>query len=107
MAGICGVPVGCGYRRHPGPRGSRTLLVAIRVTGSTSHAPTSGPVTAVARAIALANTHSQVELRHLNLSLEDTMRFQRIAGRLVTGDARLRSVDLIQRFCKGHGRSRS
>lgn len=36
---ICGLPAGCGHRRHPAPDGSRTLLVAIRVTGSTSHAP--------------------------------------------------------------------
>src|SRR4051794_36929658 len=43
MAGTCGLLTGCGQRRHPVPRGSRTLLLAIRVTGSTSHAPTSGP----------------------------------------------------------------
>jgi cyclic beta-1,2-glucan synthetase len=46
---------------------------------------------AVARAFALASTHSQVELRHLGLTLEDTLRFQRLAGRLLTGDPRLRS----------------
>ncbi len=38
-ARICGRPGGCGHRRHPAPGGSRTLLLAIRVTGSTSHAP--------------------------------------------------------------------
>ncbi len=43
VAGNCGVLAGCGHRRHPAPRGSRTLLKAIRVTGSTSHAPVRGP----------------------------------------------------------------
>ncbi len=46
---------------------------------------------AVARALALASTHSQVELRHLGLTPEDTMRFQRLAGRLLYGDPRLRA----------------
>jgi AraC-like DNA-binding protein len=32
---------------------------------------------------------------------------QRIVGTKPASLARLRSVDLIQRFCKGHGRSRS
>lgn len=39
MVRICGRRSGCGHRRHPAPDGSRTLLLAIRVTGSTSHAP--------------------------------------------------------------------
>jgi cyclic beta-1,2-glucan synthetase len=56
---------------------------------------------AVARGIALASTHSQVELRHLNLSLEDTMRFQRLGARLVSGDARLRSVEAIAQNTRG------
>jgi cyclic beta-1,2-glucan synthetase len=56
---------------------------------------------AVARGIALASTHSQVELRHLNLSLEDTMRFQRLGGRLITGDARLRSAEAIESNRRG------
>jgi cyclic beta-1,2-glucan synthetase len=56
---------------------------------------------AVARAIALAGTHSQVELRHLNLELEDTMRFQRLGARLITGDARLRSVEAIATNVRG------
>jgi cyclic beta-1,2-glucan synthetase len=56
---------------------------------------------AVARAIALASTHSQVELRHLNLTLEDTMRFQRLGARLITGDARLRSVEAIDTNTRG------
>ncbi|CAN5514526.1 glucoamylase family protein [soil metagenome] len=56
---------------------------------------------AVARAFALAGTHSQVELRHLNLSLEDTTRFQRIGGRLITGDARLRSIEAIEANTRG------
>ena len=45
---------------------------------------------AVARALALASTHSQIELRHLGLTDEDTMQFQRLAGRLLYGDPRLR-----------------
>ena len=45
---------------------------------------------AVARALALASTHSQIELRHLGLTIEETMRFQRLAGRLLYGDPRLR-----------------
>jgi cyclic beta-1,2-glucan glucanotransferase len=51
---------------------------------------------AVARAIALASTHSQIELRHLGLTLEDTLRFQRLASRLLFGDPRLRSPDDVQ-----------
>jgi cyclic beta-1,2-glucan synthetase len=48
---------------------------------------------AVARAFALASTHGEVELRHLGLTLDDTMRFQRLGGRLLYGDPRLRSQD--------------
>src|SRR6185295_10026906 len=43
---------------------------------------------AVARALALASTHSEIEMRHLGLTVEDTMRFQRLAGRLLYGDPR-------------------
>ncbi len=43
--------------------------------------------------IALASTHAQIELRHLGLTVEDTMRFQRLAGRLLYGDPRLRSPE--------------
>jgi cyclic beta-1,2-glucan synthetase len=50
---------------------------------------------AVARAIALASTHSQIELRHLGLSIDDTFAFQRLGGRLVSGDARLRDVEAV------------
>jgi cyclic beta-1,2-glucan synthetase len=50
---------------------------------------------AVARALALASTHSQVEIRHLGLTLEDTMLFQRLAGRLLYGDPRLRLPDAV------------
>ncbi len=50
---------------------------------------------AVARAIALASTHAQIELRHLGLTIEDTMRFQRLAGRLMFGDPRLREADAV------------
>jgi cyclic beta-1,2-glucan synthetase len=46
---------------------------------------------AVARALALAGTHSQIELRHLGLTPEDTLRFQRMAGRLMYADPRLRA----------------
>jgi cyclic beta-1,2-glucan glucanotransferase len=50
---------------------------------------------AVARALALASMHSQIELRHLNLTVDDTTLFQRFAGRLISGDSRLRAVDAI------------
>ena len=49
----------------------------------------------MARAIALASTHAQIELRHLGLTIEDTMRFQRLAGRLMFGDPRLREADAV------------
>jgi len=52
---------------------------------------------AVARALALASTHSQIEMRHLGLSVEDTIRFQRLAGRLLYGDPRLRSAEAQHR----------
>ena len=48
---------------------------------------------AIARAIALAGTHSEIELRHLGLSIEDTINFQRLGGRLLSGDTRLRDVE--------------
>ncbi len=50
---------------------------------------------AVARALALAGTHSQIELRHFGLTADDVMRFQRLGGRLLYGDPRLRSVDAV------------
>lgn len=50
---------------------------------------------AVARALALASMHSQIELRHLNLTVDDTTLFQRFAGRLISGDSRLRAIDAI------------
>jgi cyclic beta-1,2-glucan synthetase len=50
---------------------------------------------AVARALALAGTQSQIELRHFGLSVEDTIRYQRLAGRLLYGDPRLRAPDAI------------
>jgi cyclic beta-1,2-glucan glucanotransferase len=56
---------------------------------------------AVARAIALASTHAQVELRHLGLSVEDTLVFQRLGGRLLYADPRLRSPDAIQANRRG------
>jgi len=56
---------------------------------------------AVARAIALASTHAQIELRHLGLTVEDTMRFQRLAGRLLFADPRLRSRDSVQKNRRG------
>ena len=51
---------------------------------------------AVARAIALASTHAQIELRHLGLTIEDALRFQRFAGRLIFGDPRLRAPDAVE-----------
>jgi cellobiose phosphorylase len=56
---------------------------------------------AVARALALASTHSQVELRHLGLTIDETMRFQRLAGRLMYGDPRLRSADAVRLNTRG------
>jgi cyclic beta-1,2-glucan synthetase len=56
---------------------------------------------AVARAIALASTHAQIELRHLNLTVEDAILFQRLAGRILYGDPRLRSVDAIRENRRG------
>ena len=56
---------------------------------------------AVARALALASTHSQIELRHLGLTVEETMRFQRLSGRLMFGDPRLRSVDAVRQNMRG------
>ena len=55
----------------------------------------------MARALALASTHSQVELRHLGLTPEDTIRFQRLAGRLLYGDPRLRAVDAVVANVRG------
>ena len=56
---------------------------------------------AVARALALASTHSQIELRHMSLTVEDTMEFQRLAGRLLYGDPRLRSRSATQANLRG------
>ena len=56
---------------------------------------------AVARALALASTHSQIELRHLGLTIDQTMAFQRLGGRLISGDARLREVEAIQENRRG------
>jgi len=56
---------------------------------------------AVARALALASTHSQIELRHLNLTIDDTNLFQRLAGRLISGDSRMRATDAIVLNRKG------
>src|SRR5262249_18294590 len=50
---------------------------------------------AVARALALAGTHSQIELRHFGLTADDVIRFQRLGGRLLYGDPRLRAVDAV------------
>src|SRR6185295_8754772 len=50
---------------------------------------------AVARALALAGTHSQIELRHCGLTADDVMRFQRLGGRLLYGDPRLRAVEAV------------
>ncbi len=56
---------------------------------------------AVARALALASTHSQIEMRHLGLTADDTKQFQRLAGRMLYGDPRLRAHDAIQRNALG------
>ena len=51
---------------------------------------------AVARAIALASTHSQIEMRHLGLTVEEALRYQRLAGRLLFADPRLRAPDAVE-----------
>jgi cyclic beta-1,2-glucan synthetase len=56
---------------------------------------------AVARALALASTHSQIELRHLGLAIEETLRFQRLAGRLMYGDPRLRAAAAVRMNTRG------
>ncbi len=56
---------------------------------------------AVARALALASTHSQIELRHLGLTIEETLRFQRLAGRLMYGDPRLRAATAVRMNTRG------
>ena len=50
---------------------------------------------AVARAIALAGTHAQIELRYMNLNAEDVSLFQRFAARLTYNDPRLRQPEAI------------
>jgi cyclic beta-1,2-glucan synthetase len=56
---------------------------------------------AVARALALASTHSQIELRHLGLTIDETLRFQRLAGRLMYGDPRLRAAAAVRMNTRG------
>jgi cellobiose phosphorylase len=52
---------------------------------------------AIARAIALAAAYVPIELRHLGLTMEDTFAFQRLGGRLLTGEPRLRDLEAIER----------
>jgi cyclic beta-1,2-glucan synthetase len=56
---------------------------------------------AVARALALASTHSQIELRHLGLGIDQTLRFQRLAGRMMYGDPRLRAATAVRMNTRG------
>src|SRR5690606_10369208 len=56
---------------------------------------------AVARAFALATAGGEVELRHLGLTFDDTTRFQRLAGRLLYSDPRLRSREAAERSRRG------
>ncbi len=56
---------------------------------------------AVARALALASTHSQIELRHLGLTTDDTLRFQRFAARLLFADPRLRVREAVEANMRG------
>jgi cyclic beta-1,2-glucan synthetase len=51
---------------------------------------------AIARAIALAAAHVPIELRHLGLTMEDTFAFQRLGGRLLIGDPRLRDLEAVE-----------
>ena len=48
-----------------------------------------------ARAFALASTHSEIELRHLGVTREDGSRYQRLAGRVIYADPRLRSPEAV------------
>jgi cyclic beta-1,2-glucan synthetase len=48
-----------------------------------------------ARAFALASTHSEIELRHLGVTREDGSRYQRLAGRVIHADPRLRSPEAV------------
>ena len=50
-----------------------------------------------ARAFALASTQSEIELRHLGVSREEEARYQRLAGRVMYADPRLRSPEAIAR----------
>jgi cyclic beta-1,2-glucan synthetase len=52
---------------------------------------------AVARALALASTHGEVERRHLGFTIDDTLHFLRLGSRLLYGDPRLRSSDAVRR----------
>jgi cyclic beta-1,2-glucan synthetase len=56
---------------------------------------------AVARSLALASTHTQIELRHLGLTVEETMRYQRLGGRLLYADGRLRDADAVRNNTRG------
>jgi cyclic beta-1,2-glucan synthetase len=56
---------------------------------------------AVARSLALASTHSQIELRHFGLTVDDTILFQRLAGRMLYADPRLRAADAVQANHRG------
>jgi cyclic beta-1,2-glucan synthetase len=56
---------------------------------------------AIARSLALASTHTQIELRHLGLTVDETMRFQRLGGRLLYADARLRDADAVRTNTRG------
>jgi cyclic beta-1,2-glucan synthetase len=49
------------------------------------------------RAFALASTHSEIELRHLGVSRDDGARFERLAGRVIHADPRLRSPEAALR----------
>ena len=52
---------------------------------------------AISRAIALASTHVPIELRHLGLTMDQTFAFQRLGGRLLSGDPRLRDIEAVER----------
>jgi cyclic beta-1,2-glucan synthetase len=56
---------------------------------------------AVARALALASTHSEIERRHLGLTIDDTLRFLRLGSRLIYGDPRLRSLEAVRKNRRG------
>jgi len=90
-------------RLEPGESARLTFVTAVAETREAAleladkyHEPR-----AIARALALAWTHSQVELRHLNISAEEAHLFQRLASRALYATPELRpSGEVLSRNTK-------